>query len=33
MDRHTYTYVNYPYKKGDAKDSAFLYKEPAEKIG
>jgi murein L,D-transpeptidase YcbB/YkuD len=26
MDRKTYTYVTYPYKKGDAKDSAFFIK-------
>jgi L,D-transpeptidase YcbB len=26
MDRHTYTYVTYPYKKGDAKDSVFFIK-------
>ncbi len=24
MDRRTYTYVTYPYKKGDAKDSAYF---------
>ncbi|MGG9964435.1 L,D-transpeptidase family protein [Ferruginibacter sp. SUN106] len=26
MDRRTYTYVTYPYKKGDAKDSLFFIK-------
>lgn len=26
MDRYTYTYVTYPYKKGDAKDSLFFIK-------
>ncbi len=26
MDRHVYTYVTYPYKKGDAKDSLFFIK-------
>jgi L,D-transpeptidase YcbB len=26
MDRRTYTYVTYPYKKGDAKDSVFFIK-------
>ncbi len=26
MDRRTYTYVTYPYKKGDAKDSLFFLK-------
>jgi murein L,D-transpeptidase YcbB/YkuD len=26
MDRKTYTYVTYPYKKGDAKDSVFFVK-------
>lgn len=26
MDRHSYTYVNYPFKKGDVKDSAFFIK-------
>lgn len=26
MDRRTYTYVTYPYKKGDTKDSAFFVK-------
>jgi murein L,D-transpeptidase YcbB/YkuD len=26
MDRRTYTYVIYPYKKGDAKDSGFFVK-------
>ena len=26
MDRKKYTYVNYPYKRGDAKDSAFFIK-------
>jgi murein L,D-transpeptidase YcbB/YkuD len=26
MDHHTYTYVTYPYKKGDIKDSVFFVK-------
>ena len=26
MDRHIYTYVTYPYKKGDVKDSLFFIK-------
>ena len=26
MDRRTYTYITYPYKKGDAKDSLFFIK-------
>ena len=26
MDRRSYTYVTYPYKKGDAKDSSFFIK-------
>ncbi len=26
MDRRVYTYVNYPYKKGDANDSAYFMK-------
>jgi murein L,D-transpeptidase YcbB/YkuD len=26
MDRHTYTYVTYPYKKGDTKDSLYFIK-------
>jgi L,D-transpeptidase YcbB len=26
MDRHTYTYVTYPYKKGDIKDSVYFVK-------
>ncbi len=32
MDRHTYTYVNYPYKKGDAKDSAFFIKNLQKRL-
>lgn len=33
MDRRTYTYVNYPYKKGDAKDSAFFIKTLLKRLG
>jgi len=33
MDRHTYTYVTYPYKKGDAKDSLFFIKTLQKRLG
>ena len=33
MDRKTYTYVTYPYKKGDVKDSAFFIKTLQKRLG
>jgi len=32
MDRRTYTYVNYPFKKGDAKDSLFFIKNLQKRL-
>ena len=32
MDRRTYTYVSYPFKKGDAKDSLFFIKNLQKRL-
>lgn len=32
MDRKTYTYVTYPYKKGDVKDSSFFIKTITKRL-
>ncbi|MBL0146536.1 MAG: L,D-transpeptidase family protein [Chitinophagaceae bacterium] len=32
MDRRTYTYVTYPYKKGDVKDSTFFIKNLQKRL-
>jgi murein L,D-transpeptidase YcbB/YkuD len=32
MDRRTYTYVSYPFKKGDVKDSAFFIKNLQKRL-
>lgn len=33
MDRKTYTYVTYPYKKGDIKDSTYFIKTLQKRLG
>ena len=33
MDRHSYSYVTYPYKKGDTKDSLFFIKTLQKRLG
>ena len=33
MDRKTYTYVTYPYKKGDTRDSAFFIRTLQKRLG
>jgi murein L,D-transpeptidase YcbB/YkuD len=32
MDRHSYTYVNYPFKKGDLRDSALFIKNLQKRL-